>query len=379
MRISYSGLDTFSTCPAKYKFQYVERIKTPKSKEAVFGTLIHDCLKTFHEPSRTIPLSEEELLKSFTEKWNSDLYPDKQEEAFAFHQGIEILKNYYLQNQTTDFNIINLEAAFEIPISDNQEVHKITGRIDRIDKLSDGSFEVIDYKTSKKMPPQEQVDKNLQLSIYYLGLINRWPSIQEQNRPIKLSLYYLRHGEKLSTVRDSQQAKESQERILSLVSQIKESSFHPKVNPLCNWCQYQSLCPLFRHKFTNTESPTLDDQKIQTIIKEYFEIKEKQGQSSKRMVELKQLINQYCDQNDFDRVFSDAGYITRLSQQRFSYDMDKVKQILEPIGKWDEILTIDKVELKKTISSLPNQLQKKIDQAKTLDKEFKVITISKNK
>ncbi|MBU1137300.1 PD-(D/E)XK nuclease family protein, partial [Patescibacteria group bacterium] len=25
MRISYSGLETFSTCPAKYKFQYLDK------------------------------------------------------------------------------------------------------------------------------------------------------------------------------------------------------------------------------------------------------------------------------------------------------------------------------------------------------------------
>ncbi|MBU1177127.1 PD-(D/E)XK nuclease family protein, partial [Patescibacteria group bacterium] len=59
MRISYSGLETFSLCPAKYKFQYIDRIKTPKIKEAVFGTLIHDCLKVFHEPSRPIPILED--------------------------------------------------------------------------------------------------------------------------------------------------------------------------------------------------------------------------------------------------------------------------------------------------------------------------------
>jgi len=104
----------------------------------------------FHEPSLPLPLSEDELLKYFTEKWNADIYKDKQEESFAFYQGVDILKKYYLQNQNQKFNIINLEASFQIPISDNKEFHQITGRIDRIDKLDDGTFEVIDYKTTKK-------------------------------------------------------------------------------------------------------------------------------------------------------------------------------------------------------------------------------------
>ncbi len=379
MRISYSGLDSFSICPAKYKFQYIDRIKTPKAKEAVFGTLIHECLKVFHEPSLPIPLSEDELLKYFTEKWNADVYKDKQEESFAFYQGVDILKKYYLQNQNQKFNIINLEVSFQIPISDNKEFHQITGRIDRIDKLDDGTFEVIDYKTTKKMPAQSDVDNNFQLLIYYLGVVNRWPSLEKENRPVKLSLCYLRHGEKLSVIRKKEVIKETQQKILDLINQINKSKFEPRVNPLCDWCQYQRYCPLYKHKFISEESPALDDKEIKEVIKEYFTIKEKQSIGNKRINELKQIINKYCDDKSIDRIFGNEGYITRLPQQRFSYNFNKVKEILEPIGKWKEILTIDKVKFKKVINSLPYDLKKQIDQTKTLDKEFKVISTSKNK
>ncbi len=379
MRVSYSGLDTFSTCPAKYKFQYIDRIKTPKAKEAVFGTLIHDCLKMFHEPSQPSPPSEDDLLKYFTEKWDNSLYENEQEEAFAFHQGIDILKNYYLQNQSQEFNIINLEAPFGVPILEGKEFHQITGRIDRIDKLTDGTFEVIDYKTSKKMPAQQDVDNNFQLSVYYLGLTNRWPSLEKENRPVKLSLYYLRHGEKLSTIQTSQQIKQSKEKILSLISQIKQSSFEPRANPLCSWCPYQPHCPLFKHQFIKEESPTPDEKQIKEVIKEYFEIKDKQTVDTKRLAQLKETINQYCDKNGLERVFGKGGYITRLPQQRFSYNLNKVKEVLEPIGKWNEILTIDAKKFKKVIDSLPYDLKQQINQAKTLEREFKMISASREK
>jgi len=388
MRISYSGLDTFSTCPAQYKFQYIDRIKVYRSKEAIFGTLIHDCLKMFHEPSEPTPLLEDDLLKYFTDRWDNSVYQDKQEEAFAFHQGIDLLKKYYLQNQGVEFNIVNLETLFEAPIleepsSDNasagkKEFHQITGRIDRIDKLDDGTFEVIDYKTTKKMPSQADVDKNFQLSVYYLGITNRWPSLQKENRSVKLSLYYLRHGEKLSAFLDSQRVKETKEKILNLINQIKQSNFEPRLNPLCNWCQYQAHCSLFKHKFIEQESPSLDEQQIKEVIKEYFEIKEKQSQHAKRIAQLKEILNQYCDKNDLDRVFGEQGYITRLSQKRFTYDFNKVKEILEPINKWNQILTIDKTKFKKVIDSLPYGIKKQIDQAKRLEREFKVILSKKD-
>lgn len=380
MRISYSGLESFSNCPAKYKYQYIDRIKTPKSKEAVFGTLIHECLRMFHNPAQITPFSEEELLKYFTEKWNSEIYQDKQEEAFAFHQGVEILKKYYLQNQNLSFNIVDLETLFKIPIQDeNKELHQVTGRIDRIDKLDSeaGTFEIIDYKTTKKMPSQEMIDKNFQLSVYYLGVINRWPYLQKENRPVKLSLYYLRHGEKLSTNQNNQQIKETKERILSLINQIEKSNFGPISNPLCDWCQYQPYCPLFKHKYIKEKQLTANEKQIKNVIKEYFEIKDKQSQDNKRLFELKTVINQYCDENELDRVFGDNGHITRLSQQRFSYNFNKVKEILKPINKWNEILTIDKTKFKKVVDSLPYDIKKQIDQAKKLEREFKVITMKR--
>lgn len=380
MRISYSALETFNTCPAQYKFQYVERIKVPKSKEAAFGSLIHEVLKMYHEPSRLSPLSEDELLKYFTQKWDPSVYQDSQEEAFAFHQGIDLLKKYYQANQDLTFNIVNLETAFEAPILDGsglsagrQEFNQVTGRIDRIDKLEDGTFEVIDYKTGKKMPPQKIVDNNLQLSVYHLGLVNRWPSFAE--KPVKLSFYFVQHGEKLSTTRNSQELEETKDKVLTIINEIKKSSFQPRSNPLCNWCPYQPHCPLFKHKFN--EEKTVDKEQINSIIKEYFEIKSQEEGNTKRMAELKEIINRYCDEQGIERVFGQEGYITRLPQKRFTYDSQQLRQVLEPLGKWEEVLTVDATRLKKVIDSLPYDLKKKIDQNKKLEREFRVISSTK--
>ncbi len=376
MRVSYSQLDTFSVCPAKYKFQYLEKIKTPKSKEALFGTLIHECLRLFHSPDSSIPLSEEDLLKYFTAKWENEPYQDKQEEAFAFHQGIEILKNYYAQNQTINSTVVGLEVPFKTPLktSDKEQFH-ISGRIDRIDKLLDGSFEVIDYKTSRKMPPQSEVDSNLQLSVYYLGLLNRWPKLAEEKRPIKLSLYYVRHGEKISTIQKKEQLEENKEKIKELVEEIKNSHYQPRANPLCDWCPYQPHCPLYKHKYL--DSYNVDDCQIKEAIKRYFVIKDQQASHAREMAQLKETINRYCDEKGIDRVFGDEGYITRLSQQRFSYDPEKIKEVLKPLNKWEAVLSLDKTKLKKIIPSLPRPERKELEKAKIQAKEFKTISAKK--
>jgi len=95
--------------------------------------------------------------------------------------------------------------------------------------------------------------------------------------------------------------------------------------------------------------------------------------------ELKLAINQYCDANKIDRVFGEDGQITRSTQKRFSYNFSKVKEILEPMGKWNEILTINTPKFRKLIETLPHYLKKEIDQTKTLEREFKVISAVKKK
>ena len=376
MRLSYSALETFRTCPLQFKLQFIDKIKVPKSKEAIFGSIIHETLRMFHEPAHPYPLSEDDLLKYFTQKWDPSVYEDRREEAFAFHEGIQILKNYYAQNKGKQLNIVSLETPFDAPILYKGELHQITGIIDRIDKLPDGNFEIIDYKTSRKMPAQKSVDEHLQLSVYHLGIVNRWPSLEKENRPVKLTLYFLKHGEQLSTIKTAEQLNETKLKILDIIEQIKKSDFKPKPNPLCDWCSYQQYCPLFKHKFIK---PSINEEKINNVIKEFFEIKSRQEKDAKRMAELRDIINRYFNEHKIERIFGEEGYITRLFQKRFGYDINKIKEILAPLGKWEEVLTIDQSKLNKIMNSLPYEIRRKIEESKKIEREFITITGTKSK
>lgn len=230
MRLSYSALETFRRCPLKFKFQYVDRIRTPKSKEALFGTLLHSALKILHEPGLIIP-TEEEILKYIADNWDASIYSSEQESAAAFLQAVKIMKDYYAKNYPADFNVVALETPFEAPVKAWNELHLITGKIDRIDKTPDGLFEVIDYKTTKKMPSQESVEKDLQLSIYHLGLSRRWPSIIQEKRPVKVSLYYLKHGEKLSSIRTADNLEATEESLIKNLESVGRAYQTQKFDP----------------------------------------------------------------------------------------------------------------------------------------------------
>ncbi len=381
MRISYSALETFKRCPLKFKLQYLDRIKTPKSKEALFGTLIHSALKILHEPGLTIP-SEEDILKYVSDNWNATIYASEQESAMAFAQAIKMLKDYYAKNYPAKFNVLALETLFEAPLKVGEEVHSITGKIDRIDKTTEGLFEVIDYKTAKKMPSQETMEKDLQLAVYHLGLANRWPSIIAEKKPVKVSLYFLKHGEILSarrTVEQLEATKESLARSLATINDAtKDAKFPPTPNPLCDWCEYQRHCPYFKHKFKE-EKIFFNDQDVKALIGEYVSIKDDVDQREKRLNEIKRDLGKFMDQEGLERVFGEDGYLTRQVIQSFGYDPGLLQQILEPLGKWGEVLKVDGVKLKKVIRALPKEAREQIAQGRQLTREYRKIDLKKTK
>ncbi|MFH0852178.1 MAG: PD-(D/E)XK nuclease family protein [bacterium] len=382
MRLSYSALDTFKLCPAKYKFQYIDKIKVPKSGDAIFGTLIHSALKHFHDPGRPFSPTEEDLLSFWSQNWQPDIFPDPRQEAAAFAQGVQILKNYFAKNSGQQFDILALETPFEVPMSIGQETHFITGKIDRIDKIENDAFEVIDYKTTKKMPAQKNVDTDLQLSLYHLGLANRWPKIKEEDRPVKVSLYYLKHGEKLSSLRSANDLTQTQEGAIGMLEKIKkahsEEKFPPVPNPLCDWCAYQRWCPLFKHKFKE-EKIIFNDQDVKALIGEYFQLKDEIDERDKKIGQIKSDFSKFMDQEGLERLFGDDGYITRQTIQRFKYDWQMIKDILEPLGRLNDVLKLDEIKLKKVIKELPPDLRQKAEKAKKIHKEFKALTPTKNK
>ena len=71
--------------------------------------------------------------------------------------------------------MVDMESRFEFEIDDPKtgEKHTLSGIMDRIDKNADGSFEIIDYKTKRKCPAKKDIDSDLQMSIYQLGLLKK--------------------------------------------------------------------------------------------------------------------------------------------------------------------------------------------------------------
>lgn len=361
IKTSYSALDTFKQCPLKYKFQVIDKIKSPKSKEAIFGNKIHSALEYFHKNQPASPTLDE-LLDFIKQNWDSTIFQNEQEDMIYFSEAIKILKNYYEHylKIKENFTVLDTETRFEVLLENPQDKEQkclLAGIIDRIDKTKTG-IEIIDYKTAKRLPSQEDADNSLQFSLYCLGTVNRWPQFLNYGlENIKLTFYYLKHQETLSTTRTKEQLDRIQEQIWEKLAQIEKSEFQPMPSPLCDYCGYKKICPMWKHLYM--EQMTIDDQQIKSVIDEFLNLKQINSQNTKKINGLKEIIESYLNKEKIERVFGDTGYITRLIQTRKGgYDIKKLEEI---------------------IKTLPQPIQEQLHQAKTTDKQYKTIKASAKK
>ena len=381
MRISYSSLENFKQCPLKYKLSNIDKIKEPKSKEAIFGTYIHKILKWFYQKDPNFPTLDA-LLKYYRDYWPQKTegfeWKDTEEEKSYFKEGIRVLEEFYNKNIPHKTSILDLETKFEVVLDEYPDKpngkHILTGVIDRIDKLPDGTLEIIDYKTGKRMPSQRALDKNNQLSLYAIGLKSRWPRIKMKD--LKLSLYFLKFNEKINTKRTEKDLEEVKNKAIDLIHKIEKSDFEPHSSFLCGWCGYRNICPIWRHFYENEEDHHLNDVDIKKTIDEYFVLKEKKEKLEEKLIELKNLIDVYCQQKGLKRVFGKNGYFNHTVYNKISYDISKLKEILEPLEKWDDVIEINNKKLKKILKEIPADMRQKIKEIEKIDEEFKCLSIN---
>ncbi len=233
-RFSYSQLKDYEKCPRFYKLKYILKIPESPAFNASFGKSIHDTLNEYHQiMAGGKSVSREQLMEIYNKRWVAAGYKSKEHENAMYQGGLELLEKYHRLDAGRDSVPEMLEKEFSVRL----ESCHLVGRIDRIDRLPGGDYEVIDYKTGKNRT-QKEVDKDDQLTVYALAC-------QEALgiKPRVLSLYFVKQGEKVSTTRSEKQMEEMKNAVNRAVKEIRAGNFRPVKNDRnCGQCEYKIIC-----------------------------------------------------------------------------------------------------------------------------------------
>jgi RecB family exonuclease len=341
MRLSYSSINTYETCPAKFKFQYEDRVPQAPSPALSFGDSLHQALHLFHNRPVPVAPSLEELQEMLEATWVSEGFSGESEERTYRDHGRQVLAQYHREN-AADYRIpVALEFRFQVQV----EGVTLSGIIDRMDRLPGGGYEIVDYKTNRRLPPQSRIDQDLQLSIYHLAAREVWGI-----EPERLTLYYLLPGQRMSTTRSPADVDELRRRIGVVAERIEAGMFEARQNPLCDWCDYQALCPLFRHQYERDKGDPAP--RMTEIVDEWIALKRQGRDVYRRLDELNPLINAFADEHGYRRLFgTDGSAIDRRPQHVTAPVDEKVREVLEPLGLWEHVLSVDPGKLNALIES----------------------------
>jgi DNA helicase II / ATP-dependent DNA helicase PcrA len=234
--LSYSQLATFKKCPLRYKYRYLLHVPAKPHHSAAYGQTIHATLETFHRHEmHGDPLSLPMLLEVYQACFINEGYESKSLRQEMYAAGEAALTAYYDRYRQILAKPYMLEQRFRIKFGDVY----LVGKIDRIDQLSDDTYEIIDYKTGSPAN-QKSVDKNDQLGLYALAAKEALGI--EANH---LSLLYLDNGgTKISSTRTQKQLDQTKKRLTADIEVIKQSAFPPKPSDFtCRHCEYRKICP----------------------------------------------------------------------------------------------------------------------------------------
>lgn len=241
---SYSRIDTYEMCPAKYFYSYIKREPRGFSAPAVLGNIVHFVLENTISPDK--PLSLDEMNEEY-EKGREQFDPRSAVSDDLISVGHEIINEFYDLNQDTKFNVYGKEVGFNFIIGN----YSIIGFIDRIDVDGDDVF-IVDYKTGKREVAAKDVSKNLQMGIYALAVSALFPS-----KNITASLHYLRTNRLKSHTYSEEDLLFVKESLIKRIQKIlNDSNFTPTSNErMCSFCDHaeSGACRSRRNKIKENE------------------------------------------------------------------------------------------------------------------------------
>ncbi|HEX4107170.1 MAG TPA: ATP-dependent DNA helicase [Solirubrobacteraceae bacterium] len=228
--LSASDIETYRSCPLKYKFARVFRIPSEPTLSQRFGILVHQVLERYHGGAGGT-LSE--LMGLLDSGWRKAGLGDSEQERQLHEKARVALGQYHARLEHEPAEPVWFERPFAFRIG----AHHLRGRVDRVDRLPDAGYELIDYKTGRPRTVAQLAD-DVQLSLYAVAAREAW----DLDAP-RQSYYYVLDDEKVAVPREPD-IEWLRDTVQEVAEGILSQGFEPTPSyAACALCDYRIVCP----------------------------------------------------------------------------------------------------------------------------------------
>jgi putative RecB family exonuclease len=394
---SHSQLSTYETCPHQYKLSYIDKIKVEtEGIEAFMGSRVHDALEKLYRDLKVTKLNSlEEIIdyyhQSWEKNWNEMVQIIRKGYSAEDYRrlGEKCITDYYKRYYPFDQGkTLGLEENIYFPL-DQEKGYSIRGFIDRLALLDHSILEIHDYKTSGRLPTQENVNSDRQLAFYQMGVEGKWKDIQE----IRLIWHYLAFDTEIRSSRTPEELHRLRRETLELIQKIEtDRQFLPKEGPLCNWCDYQGFCPKRKHQMIVESLPLneyLNEEGV-TLVNKYVELKERKRLLDEEidfeLAKLEEALYAYAQREEVEAIFG-SDHVAKIkieTKEKYPLKGEPSRKVLDEMikkaGKWMDVSDLNPWMLARVIgrAGWDPSLVKKVKEFSTLE-ESRSLTVSKLK
>ncbi|MBC9821775.1 PD-(D/E)XK nuclease family protein [Terrabacter sp. MAHUQ-38] len=243
---SPSRLLAWLDCPRRYRMQYLDRPRPQARAQRAHtsvGIATHNVLRDFWDlpASQRTPAGVAELVRT---SWIDVGFRDPEQSA-AWRLRVRDAVTEYLRRSDRERQPVGVERS----VSLKTDEIAVTGRVDRLDDR-DGELVVVDYKTGRQVPTDDDARTSLPLALYAVA------SSRMFRRPChRVELHHVPSG----TVAVHEHSDDSLARKVaeaeSIASDLRRADadfkevgiestrFGPRTSAICSWCDFRAHCP----------------------------------------------------------------------------------------------------------------------------------------
>lgn len=241
-----SKVASFKDCALAFRFSAIDKLPEEPSPAACKGTLVHKVLERLFWELEQGDRSQDMALRLLDQESSALFSSDEwarlglvEPEKRRFHDDAEkLLRNYFTLEDPNSVSVMGTELLLETRLGDMN----LRGIIDRLDRLDNGEFVVVDYKTGRA--PSEKFEAGK------LGGVHFYAYLCEQllgKRPVKVKLMHLREPMVITATPTEQSIRAMSVRATAIWAAVEKAcareDFRPNPGRLCNWCSFQAFCP----------------------------------------------------------------------------------------------------------------------------------------